>query len=295
MLEQLLQLIFNGFVTGSIFAIGAIGASLVWGVLRIGNFAHGDYMALGAFTAFVFNVLLGQHLLLSALVGIAVTSIIAVVAHQLVLRPMRGRGLTSVFIVTVGLAFVMRNTLFLTFGSGARSFDVNQAEVYVLGPIRMSPGQLITIVAALIAIGFVAWLLSSTNIGRSMRAVSENADLAAVTGVNTDRLATITWLITGCLAGLAGICMGLVQGTFDASFGAYTLFLIFTAVVLGGIGSAYGALGGGLALGLAMEVATWDGFFGGLDPRYKLVLAFATLIIMLVLRPEGLFGKARLL
>jgi branched-subunit amino acid ABC-type transport system permease component len=293
--DQLLQLIFNGLVTGSIFAVGAIGASLVWGVLRIGNFAHGDYMALGAFTAFVVNVLLGLHLFVAALAGIFVTSIFAVVAHQLVLKPMRGRGLTSVFIVTVGLAFVMRNTLFLTFGSGARSFAVNQADVFVVGPIRMSPGQVITIFAALVAVGFVAWLLSSTNIGRSMRAVSENSDLAAVTGVNTDRLATVTWLLTGALAGLAGICLGLVQGTFDASFGAYTLFLIFTAVVLGGIGSAYGALGGGLALGLVMEVATWDGFAGGLDARYKLVLAFVALILMLLLRPEGLFGKARLL
>jgi neutral amino acid transport system permease protein len=293
--DQLLQLIFNGLVTGSIFAVGAIGASLVWGVLRIGNFAHGDYMALGAFTAFVVNVLLGQHLFVAALAGIFITSVFAVIAHQLVLKPMRGRGLTSVFIVTVGLAFVMRNTLFLTFGSGARSFAINQADVFVVGPIRMSPGQVITIFAALVAVGFVAWLLSSTNIGRSMRAVSENSDLAAVTGVNTDRLATVTWLLTGALAGLAGICLGLVQGTFDASFGAYTLFLIFTAVVLGGIGSAYGALGGGLALGLAMEVSTWDGFAGGLDARYKLVLAFVALILMLLLRPEGLFGKARLL
>jgi branched-subunit amino acid ABC-type transport system permease component len=293
--DQLLQLIFNGLVTGSIFAVGAIGASLVWGVLRIGNFAHGDYMALGAFTAFVVNVLLGQHLFVAALAGIFITSVFAIIAHQLVLKPMRGRGLTSVFIVTVGLAFVMRNTLFLTFGSGARSFAINQADVFVVGPIRMSPGQVITIFAALVAVGFVAWLLSSTNIGRSMRAVSENSDLAAVTGVNTDRLAAVTWLLTGALAGLAGICLGLVQGTFDASFGAYTLFLIFTAVVLGGIGSAYGALGGGLALGLAMEVSTWDGFAGGLDARYKLVLAFVALILMLLLRPEGLFGKARLL
>jgi neutral amino acid transport system permease protein len=293
--DQLLQLTFNGLVTGSIFAVGAIGASLVWGVLRIGNFAHGDYMALGAFTAFVVNVLFGQPLFVSFLVGIAATAVFAVIAHWIILKPMRGRGLTSVFIVTVGLAFVMRNTLFLSFGSGARSFAINQAEVYVVGPIRMSPGQVITIFAALVAVGFVAWLLSSTNIGRSMRAVSENSDLAAVTGVNTDRLATITWLLTGCLAGLAGICLGLVQGTFDASFGAYTLFLIFTAVVLGGIGSAYGALGGGLALGLTMELATWDGLLGGLDPRYKLVLAFVVLIGMLLVRPEGLFGKARLL
>ena len=294
-MDQLLQLIFNGLVTGSIFAIGAIGASLVWGVLRIGNFAHGDYMALGAFAAFVVNVPLGQNLVIAALVGIAVTSVFAVVAHHLILKPMRGRGLTSVFIVTVGLAFVMRNTLFLTFGSGARSFSIDQAQVFVVGPLRISPGQAITVIAALVAIGVVGWVLSSTSIGRSMRAVSENADLAAVAGVNTDRLAVVTWLLTGCLAGLAGICLGLVQGTFDASFGAYTLFLIFTAVVLGGIGSAYGALGGGLSLGLAMEVSTWDGFAGGLDPRYKLVLAFVVLIVLLLLRPDGLFGKARLL
>jgi branched-subunit amino acid ABC-type transport system permease component len=219
----------------------------------------------------------------------------ALVADRLFLRPMRGKGLTGVFLVTVGLAFVLRNGLFIVFGAGARSFSVDQSVVYVVGPLRMSPGQLITVVITTISIGFVAWLLATTNIGRSMRAVSENSDLAAVTGVNTDRLATVTWLLAGCLAGLGGVCLGLVQGTFDANFGAYTLFLVFTAVVLGGIGSAYGALGGGIALGLAMEVSTWEGFAGGIDPRYKLVLAFVTLIVLLLLRPEGLFGKARLL
>ena len=130
---------------------------------------------------------------------------------------------------------------------------------------------------------FVGWLLASTTIGRSMRAVAENSDLAAVTGVNTERLAMVTWLLAGCLAGLAGVCLGLVQGTFDANFGAYILLLIFTAVVLGGIGSAYGALAGGIVLGLAMEVSTWDGFAGGLDPRYKIVLAFVALILLLLL------------
>jgi len=295
MLDQLLQLVFNGLVTGAILAIGAIGASLVWGVLRIGNFAHGDYMALGAFVAFTFNVPLGQSLVVSALAGILATSAFAILAHQLVLKPMAGRGLTSVFIVTVGLAFVMRNTLFLVFGSSTRSFNMDQAAVLVAGPVRMSPGQLATIAAAFIGILAVAWLFSSTNLGRSMRAVSENRDLAAVAGVNTDRLAAVTWIIAGGLAGLAGVCMGLVQGTFDPAFGAYTLFLIFTAVVLGGIGNAMGALGGGLALGLTMEVSTWQGFAGGLDARYKLVLAFFVLILMLIIRPQGLFGKSRLL
>jgi branched-subunit amino acid ABC-type transport system permease component len=237
-MDQLLQLVFNGLVTGSILAIGAVGASLVWGVLRIGNFAHGDYMALGAFMAFFVNVPLGQPLFVAALAGMLFSGAFALVADRLFLRPMRGKGLTGVFLVTVGLAFVLRNGLFIVFGAGARAFSVDQSVVYVVGSLRMSPGQLITVVFTTVAIGFVAWLLATTDIGRSMRAVSENSDLAAVTGVNTDRLATVTWLLAGCLAGLGGVCLGLVQGTFDASFGAYTLFLVFTAVVLGGIGSA---------------------------------------------------------
>jgi neutral amino acid transport system permease protein len=294
-LSQLAQLVFNGLVSGTIIAIGAVGASLVWGVLRIGNFAHGDYMAFGAFAAFVVNVNLQQNLVVAAIVGIAMTGAFAVLADRLLLRPMRGGGLTSIFIVTVGLAFVIRNTLFIVFGAGARSFAVNQADVYIVGPIRASPGQTITIVVTTIAILFVGWLLAATKIGRSMRAVAENSDLAAVTGVNTERLAVITWLLAGCLAGLAGVCLGLVQGTFDANFGAYILLLIFTAVVLGGIGSAYGALAGGIVLGLVMEVSTWDGFAGGMDPRYKIVLAFVALILLLLFRPEGIFGKARLL
>lgn len=294
-MDQLLQLIFNGLVAGTIISIGAVGASLVWGVLRIGNFAHGDYMALGAFAAFVLNGLLGLNLLVSALLAMLVTAGFSLLADRLVLRPMRGKALTSIFILTVGLGFVVRNMLFIVFGAGARSFDVDQTEVLVLGPIRASPGQAITITVTGLAIALVGWLLAATDIGRSMRAVAENSDLAAVTGVDTDRLASITWLFAGGLAGLGGVCLGLVQGTFEANMGAYILFLIFTAVVLGGIGSAYGALAGGVVLGLAMEVSTWQGFAGGLDPRYKIVLAFVALILLLLVRPQGIFGKARLL
>jgi branched-subunit amino acid ABC-type transport system permease component len=294
-MNQLLQLAYNGLVSGTIIAIGAVGASLVWGVLRIGNFAHGDYMAIGAFAAFVANVPFHASLAVAAIVATVVTAGFAVAADQLLLRPMRGRSLTSIFIITVGLGFVVRNGLFMAFGAGARSFSLDQAEALVIGPVRSSPGQAIAIVLTVTAIALVGWMIAATDIGRSMRAVAENPDLAAVTGVNTDRLARLTWLLAGALAGLGGVCLGLVQGTFDANLGAYVLFLLFTAVVLGGIGSAYGALGGGIALGLAMELSTWHGFAGGIDPRYKLVLAFVTLIVLLLIRPQGIFGKARLL
>jgi branched-subunit amino acid ABC-type transport system permease component len=293
--NQLLQLIFNGIVSGAIMAIAAAGASLVWGVLRIGNFAHGDYMALGAFAAYVMNGMLGFDLATSAVVAMLVVAAFSVAVDKLALRPMRSKGLTSVFIVTVGVSFALRNLLFIIFGAGALTYRIDQSVVYVVGPLRIAPGQAITVVVTGFAIAALGWMLAFTTIGRSMRAVAENSDLAAVTGVNTDRLATITWVIAGGLAGLAGVCLGLVQGTFDPNMGAYILFLLFTSVVLGGIGSAYGALGGGLVLGLAMEVSTWSGFAGGIDTRYKYVLAFVVLILMLLVRPQGIFGKARLL
>lgn len=294
-MAELLQLSFNGLVAGSIIAIGAVGASLVWGVLRIGNFAHGDYMALGAFIAYTANVVLGLNLLLAGVLATIGTALFSVLVDRGILRFMRGKGLTSVFIITVGISFLIRNSLFLVFGPRALQYNLDQAQVFILGPMRVSPGQAIAIALAGLSIGFVGWLLASTDIGRSMRALSENRDLAAVTGVNTDRLETQTWLLAGGLAGLGGMCIGLVQGTFDASLGAGFLLLLFLAVVLGGIGSAYGALAGGLVIGLAMEVSTWSGFAGGLDSSYKPVLAFIVLIGVLLVRPQGIFGKARLL
>jgi len=116
-----------------------------------------------------------------------------------------------------------------------------------------------------------------------------------VSGIDVERIGTYVWLLAGALCGIGGIMFAAVQGTFDPNLGAQVLFLVFTTVVLGGIGSAYGALIGGFVLGLAMELSTWDGFFGGLEARFKPVLAFVALIGLLLYRPQGLFGKARVL
>ena len=139
----------------------------------------------------------------------------------------------------------------------------------------------------------VALFLARTTVGKSMRAVADNRDLAAVSGIDVERMGTYVWLLAGALCGIGGIMFAAVQGTFDPNLGFQVLFLIFTTVVLGGIGSAYGALVGGFVLGLAMELSTWDGFFGGLEARFKPVLAFVALIGLLLYRPQGLFGKAR--
>jgi neutral amino acid transport system permease protein len=178
-------------------------------------------------------------------------------------------------------------------GPELRKFSIDQTVVYDLGLVLISPGQAVAIAITVVVAPAVAFFLAGTTLGKSMRAVSDNRDLAAVSGIDVERIGTYVWLLAGALAGIGGVMFAVVQGTFDPNLGFYVLFLIFTAVVLGGIGSAFGALVAGFVLGLVMELSTWSGLVGGLEPKFKPVLAFAALIVLLIYRPQGLFGKAR--
>jgi branched-subunit amino acid ABC-type transport system permease component len=199
----------------------------------------------------------------------------------------------SLFLASIGLALVLRQVIFLVAGPQPRAYDIDPYKVYVVGSVRLSGAQGAAIVVAVVAIVLVGILLSRTSVGRTMRAVADDRALAAVAGIDTARVVFLTWVLSGLLAGLAGVLAALVQSTFDPNFGFTLLLPIFAAVVLGGIGSAYGALVGGLVLGVATELSTWSGFFGGVDPVYKPVAAFAALIAVLIVRPRGLFGRAR--
>jgi branched-subunit amino acid ABC-type transport system permease component len=292
---RLAQLLVNGVITGSILALAAVGATLIFGIQRIANFAHGDFLTIGAYAAFVVNVVLGQNLLVAALSAMGAVALFGVAAHFVLFRPLRGRGTVAIALVSVGLGLLIRNVIFIVAGSQIRQFNVNQSEVFTIGVIRLSPGQAVAVAVALLVAPLVALFLARTRLGKQMRAVADNRDLAAVSGIDVERIGVSVWILAGGLAGLAGVMLGLSQGVFDPNMGLGPLFLIFTAVVLGGIGSAYGALVAGLALGLAMELSTWDALFGGLDSKYKPVLAFVVLILLLLYRPQGVFGQARVL
>ena len=295
MVAQLAQLTLNGLITGSILALTAVGTTLVFGIQRIANFAQGEYLTFGAYVGLLLNVAFGQDMIIAALGAMLATAVLSVAIHFLVLRPLRGRGLVAMSLVTVGLGLMLRDVVFLTAGSQVREFNIDQAVVYVLGPLRIAPGQLVAIMIAIVIAPLVALLLARTLIGKSMRAVADNRDLAAISGIDIERIGVIVWVLSGALAGLGGMMFAAVQGIFDPNLGFEALFLIFTAVVLGGIGSAYGALVASMVLGLVMELSTWSGFAGGLAARYKPVLAFVALILLLLYRPQGLFGRARLL
>jgi neutral amino acid transport system permease protein len=289
------QLVANGLVTGSVIAIAAAGVSLVYGILRLVNFAYGDFMAFGALAAYAFNGPLGLGMIPSTLLGMLATAVLSLVLDVALWRPLRARraGFMSLFLASIGLALVLRQVLLLAYGPQPQTYKVDQFKVYVIGSVRLSEPQFITIVGAAAAILALGVFLSRSTLGRTMRALADDRALAAISGIRVGRVITYTWIISGLLAGLAGVFAGLVQSSFDPNFGFQLLLPVFAAVVLGGIGSAYGALAGGLVLGLAMELSTWTSLLGGVNPVYKPVVAFAILIVALMVRPQGLFGRAR--
>jgi branched-subunit amino acid ABC-type transport system permease component len=290
-----IQLLANGLVTGSVIALAAAGVSIVYGILRFVNFAYGDYMTFGAFIAVYFNVTLELPIVTAAILGMLATALLSVVLEFVLWKPVRARnaGFMSLFLVSIGLALVLRHVIYLVAGPQPRTYTVDPYKVYVIGSARLSGAQGIAIIVAGIGILLLGVLMAKTGIGRMMRALADDLPLAAVSGVRTSRVILAAWIVSGLLAGLAGVLAGLVQTSFNPQLGFTLLLPIFAAVVLGGIGSVYGALVGGLALGLAMELSTWPELGGGVNPTYKPVVAFAALIIVLLLRPQGLFGKAR--
>jgi branched-subunit amino acid ABC-type transport system permease component len=287
------QLFANGLVTGSVYAIAAVGVSLVYGILRLVNFAYGDLMAFGALIAYGCNGPWGLGMLPAALIAMAATAALSVALDVVLWRPLRAKraGFMSLFLASIGLALILRQSLLLAAGPQPRSYRVDPYKVYVLGSVRLSQAQFVTIVSAAVAIVLIGVFLARTTLGQTLRALADDRALAAIAGLNVGRLVTTTWILAGLLAGGAGVLAGLVEASFDPNFGFQLLLPIFAAVVLGGIGSAYGALAGGLVLGVATELSTWDGFHGGVNPVYKPVVAFAALILALLVRPGGLFGR----
>jgi neutral amino acid transport system permease protein len=290
-----MQLLANGLVTGSVFALAAAGVSIIYGILRLVNFAYGDYMTFGAFIAVYFNVTRELPIVTAAILGMLATALLSVALEFVLWRPVRARnaGFMSLFLVSIGLALVLRHVIYLVAGPQPRTYTVDPYKVYVIGSARLSGAQAIAIVVAGVGIVVLGILIARTGVGRMMRALADDLPLAAVSGVRTSRVIVAAWILSGLLAGLAGVLAGLVQTSFNPQLGFTLLLPIFAAVVLGGIGSIYGALVGGLALGLAMELSTWPELGGGVNPTYKPVVAFAALVLVLLLRPQGLFGRAR--
>jgi neutral amino acid transport system permease protein len=288
------QTIANGVKFGLIIAICAVGLSLIYGTTGLSNFAHGEIVALGAIMAWYANQYWFRfHVLLAAVVGIAASTLAAAAFERGIFRPLRRRGvgLTSLMIVTIGVGISARYVFQFVFGGRSRAyrqFVVQKAEE-LPGPfsVSLTPRSMtIMLISVVAAIGVALWLLR-TRTGKAIRAVSDNPDLASSTGINTDRIILIVWVVGGALAGLGGILLGLEQQVrWDMGFSL--LLLMFAAITLGGLGNPFGALVGGIVIGVFVELWTW--ILPGVI-ELKNIGALLALILILLIRPQGILGR----
>lgn len=291
-MTDLIQYLFNGLVAGSIFAIAAVGISLLYSVLRLVNFAAGDFLTLGAFITYFFSVTLELNFYLSILISMLAGMGISWFLELVLWRKLRRNkaGTLALFLVATGVTLMLRPIIQYLFGTEVRKFNVDILKTYDFFGARIAHIQFVVLLFALASIITIALFMAKARIGKDMRAYANNPSLAAVSGINVDRVVLATWLISGALGSLAGVFQGLVQGQFNNVMGESLLLSFFAAVVLGTIGDAYGALVGGLLLGLFMELSQLDIFFGGVPGNYKPVVAFVTLVLVLLFKPEGIFG-----
>jgi neutral amino acid transport system permease protein len=282
----------NGLAAGSYFALGAIGLTLVYGVLRLVNFAHGDMLTFGAYVALLLNVGLAWPFLPSVLAAIAATALLGLLSELVLWRPMRrkGAGTFQLLLMTIGFALLLRNGIQFFAGSGMASFKIDIVASASFFGLHLGQMQLVVVIVGFAVLCSTGLMLRYTSLGKQMRALSDNPDLAEASGIDTQRIVLATWLIGGGLAGLAGVLYASSIGVMNPNLGFSLLLAFFAASVLGGVGNAYGALLGGVLIGLAQEWATLV-----IDPRWKPAVGFSILILTLLFLPQGLLGRRRVL
>ncbi len=278
------QLLFNGIAIGSILALAAIGLTLTYGILRLSNFAHGDFMTLGAYFTWLANIN-GINIWLSMVLGAVGTIIMMLIAEFLLWKPMRDRRAsdTTLIIISIGLALFLRSGILLIWGSSNQSYDLPVVKALEFGDLRIAYYRVIVIALAIAAILALHFLLQNSKIGKAMRAVADNIDLARVSGINVERVVLWTWIITGVLTAVAGGMYGLIT-TVRPNMGWFLILPMFASVILGGIGNPYGAIAGALTIGIAQELSV--PFLGS---QYKLGVALFIMVVILLIRPQGLF------
>lgn len=289
-LDRVMQLSVEGLKLGAIIAITAVGLSLVFGTTRLINFAHGELVTVGAVTAYFVSTSPGSvQLILAAGVAIVVGALLGGGVERGIWRPLRkrGTGLIQMFIISIGLSLFLRYLVLAVYGSRRGQYaDYTVQQAVELGPIAITPRDLVVTVISFVLLILVGLALQTTRIGKATRAVSDNRDLAQASGINVDRVVLIVWVLGGALAALGGVFFGLTQAVYwDMGFNL--LLLMFAGVILGGLGSAYGAMIGSILIGLVSQLSTlW------FPPSLQNAWALLVLILVLLLRPQGILGRS---
>jgi neutral amino acid transport system permease protein len=281
---EIAQLIVNGIAVGSIIALAAVGLTLTYGILRLPNFAHGDFLTAGAYLTLLVNSL-GVNIWLSILLGGVTTVAGVLLCERLIWLPMRNHRATSttLIIISIGLALFLRNSIILLWGGNNYSYQLPVAAAVDIWGLRVAYYRIVVIGLAVLAILGLHYLLQNTKIGKAMRAVADDIDLARVSGIDVEQVVIWTWIIAGSLTAIGGGMYGLITAV-RPNMGWFLILPMFAAVILGGIGNPYGAIAGALIIGIAQEASTY-----WLPTEYKLGVALVIMVLVLLVRPQGLF------
>jgi branched-chain amino acid transport system permease protein len=281
---EILQLIVNGLMAGTILAVPAIGLTAIFAVLRFTNFALASHMTIGAFAGFVANVKLGLPILPSLGCAFLIAGLVGLLSDEYVLKPFRAAGFITTAIGSIALTIALENLVRFIFGNELKGYDLPIRRDWVIGGIRVGPQQIENLVIAVIVMGLLFAFLAFTRSGKAMRAVADNPMLAAIKGINADAVARIVSFVAMGLAGLGGMLIGL-DSTIDPLIGFKTILSIFAAAVVGGLGSIPGAVVGALVVGVGEELSLLF-----LSPAYRTAIGFIAILLVLTLRPRGILG-----
>lgn len=287
-MSTFLQLLVNGALLGGAYAIFSIGLTLIFGVVRVVNFAHGEFLMVGMYAVWLMAQTMGLHPYAAAFPAIVLLCALGMVMQRFVIQPLLSADAHIQIFATVGVSTALLNLALMVFGADVRKVETQfGTEGMQLGPLTLVTGQLITFVVAIVVAAAMQVFLKHTFIGRAFRALAQNRVAAALMGVNVKALYVLAFGIGAGLVGLASALLAVQYPVFP-TFGQYFVLTAFVIVVLGGMGSLAGAVVGSLVIGLIDSLA---GFYAG--PELKEVVYFVVFLIILIVRPTGLFGLGR--
>ena len=286
---NILQYFINGISIGSVYAIIALGYTMVYGIAKMLNFAHGDVIMVGAYISYCVTNYLGMPPLAGVLVSMVVCTVLGITIEGLAYKPLRGTPSLAVLITAIGVSYFLQNAAQLIWSSNPKSFTSivsNIQPLHLFGSLTITGEVIITVIASVVIMVGLTWFTGSTRIGKSMRAVSEDRDAAQLMGINVNRTISITFAIGSALAAIAGVLMCSSIPTLTPTTGSMPGIRAFTAAVFGGIGSIPGAMLGGILLGIIETFAK-----AYLSTQFSDAIVFGVLIIILLVKPAGLLGK----
>ena len=283
----MLSNLINGISLGSVYAIIALGYTMVYGIAKMLNFAHGDVIMVGGYVAFCTNYYLGWHALPSILLAVIVCTLLGIIIERLAYKPLRSAGSLAVLITAIGVSYFLQNAALLIWSSNPKSFpNMLGSTSFNIGGATITSTALITIVVCVVIMIALTLFTSKTKMGKAMRAVSEDKGAAQLMGINVNGTISLTFAIGSGLAAIAGVLLCSAYPTLMPTTGSMPGIKAFTAAVFGGIGSIPGAMIGGILLGIIEIFAK-----AYISTQLSDAIVFAVLIVILIVKPTGLLGK----